>query len=100
MKTDARETGVDLERFRLATFLEELRRSGELDVVTGPAELADVAPALEGSAKAVLFERVGGEGAQLAGNVMGSRARLARVTDFLLHTEAREHDAVEPLGER
>jgi UbiD family decarboxylase len=78
VKTGARETGIDLERFRLRAFVEELRGSGELDVHAGPAELADVAAALEGNAKAVLFERVGREGAQLAGNVMGSRARLAR----------------------
>src|SRR5258708_5231547 len=78
VKTGARETGIDLERFRLRRFVEELRQTGELEVRTGTAELAEVAMALEGNAKAVLFERVGKEGAQLVGNVMGSRARLAR----------------------
>jgi UbiD family decarboxylase len=69
---------IDSERFRLRRFVEALRAAGELEVHTGPSELADVAPALEGNEKAVLFERVGAEGAQLVGNVMGSRARLAR----------------------
>jgi 2,5-furandicarboxylate decarboxylase 1 len=78
VKTGARETGIDLERFRLRRFVEELRQTGELEVKAGAAELAEVAPALEGNAKAVLFERLGREGAQLVGNVMGSRARLAR----------------------
>ena len=78
MKASARETGIDLERFRLRRFVEELRQTGELEVKAGTAELAEVAAALEGNAKAVLFERVGKEGAQLVGNVMGSRARLAR----------------------
>src|SRR2546422_745794 len=78
VKASARETGIDLERFRLRRFVEELRQTGELEVHAGTAELAEVAPALEGNAKAVLFERVGKEGAQLVGNVMGSRARLAR----------------------
>ena len=78
MKASVRETGIDLERFRLRRFVEELRQSGELEVRAAAAELAEVAPALEGNAKAVLFERVGKEGAQLVGNVMGSRARLAR----------------------
>src|SRR5882762_435807 len=78
VKTGARETGIDLERFRLRRFVEELRQTGELEVKAGAAELAEVAPALEGNARAVLFERVGREGAQLVGNVMGSRARLAR----------------------
>ena len=78
MKAGARETGIDLERFRLRRFVEELRQTGELEVKAGAAELAEVAPALEGNAKAVFFERVGKEGAQLVGNVMGSRSRLAR----------------------
>jgi len=78
VKASARETGIDLERFRLRRFVEELRQTGELEVHAGTAELAEVALALEGNAKAVLFERVGKEGAQLVGNVMGSRARLAR----------------------
>lgn len=77
MKAGASETGIDLERYRLRRFVEELRQSGELEVRAGNAELAEVAQALEGNAKAVLFERLGREGAQLAGNVMGSRARLA-----------------------
>src|SRR5437879_3475846 len=78
VKTGARETGIDLERFRLRRFVEELRQAGELEVHAETAELAGVAPALEGNANAVLFERLGREGAQLVGNVMGSRARLAR----------------------
>src|SRR5713101_7496202 len=78
VKASARETGIDLERFRLRRFVEELRQTGELEVRAGTADLAEVAAALEGNAKAVFFERVGREGAQLVGNVMGSRARLAR----------------------
>src|SRR6266851_625736 len=77
VKAGARETGIDLERFRLRCFVEELRQTGELEVRAGAADLADVAPALEGNARAVLFERVGKEGAPLVGNAMGSRARLA-----------------------
>jgi UbiD family decarboxylase len=78
VKAGGRETGIDLERFRLRRFVEELRQAGELDVRPGRAELAEVAAGLEGNAKAVLFERLGREGAQLAGNVMGGRSRLAR----------------------
>ncbi len=75
---NARESGIDLERFGLRRFVEELRQSGELDVQGAPAELGDVAAAQEGNARAVLCERLGPEGAQLEGTVMGSRARLAR----------------------
>jgi UbiD family decarboxylase len=77
VKAGARETGIDFERFRLRRFVEELRQAGELEVHSGSVELADVARALEGNAKAVLFERAGKEGAALAGNVMGARSRLA-----------------------
>ncbi len=69
---------VDCESYRLRRFVEALQQSGELRVVPGPSDLADVAPALEGSESAVLFGQAGPERAALVGNVMGSRARLAR----------------------
>src|SRR5712691_11109827 len=78
VKASARETGIDLERFRLRRFVEELLQTGELEVRAEAVDLAGVALALEGNAKAALFERVGKESAPLVGNVMGSRARLAR----------------------
>jgi UbiD family decarboxylase len=68
---------VDLERFRLRRFLESLGAE-ELERVEAPVALADVAGALEGNAKAVWFSRAGPEGASLAGNVAGSRSRLAQ----------------------
>jgi UbiD family decarboxylase len=67
---------MDLERFRLRRFLESLPPQ-ELQRVENPVALADVAAALEGNAKAVWFDRAGPEGAALAGNVAGSRSRLA-----------------------
>jgi len=67
---------MDLERFRLRRFLESLGED-ELLRVDAQVALADVAQALEGSAKAVWFTRAGPEGASLAGNVAGSRSRLA-----------------------
>src|SRR5256885_4499018 len=78
VKASARETGIDLERFRLRRFVEELRQAGELEVHAGSAELAGGAPALEGNAKAVLFERLGRGGGQLLRHVMGNPARPAR----------------------
>src|SRR5256885_12473480 len=68
---------MDLERFRLRAFLESLDPS-ELEMIDTPVALADVAQQLEGSRKAVWFTKVGPEGASLAGNVAGSRSRLAR----------------------
>jgi 2,5-furandicarboxylate decarboxylase 1 len=69
--------GIDFNRFRLRRFLESLG-SDELETRTDPVDLADVAAALEGNPRAVLFRRAGPEGSELAGNVNGGRSRLAR----------------------
>ena len=69
---------VDLERFRLRRFVEELAAAGELETRSGPTRLADIARALEANPKAVLFETVGRDGFALVGNVLGSRKRFAQ----------------------
>jgi 2,5-furandicarboxylate decarboxylase 1 len=66
------------EPFRLKTFLDELRDAGELDVVSGATPLSRVAALLDGTEKAVLVEKPGSSAISLVGNVMGSRARMAR----------------------
>ena len=81
---------ADFDRFRLRTFVERLSNTGELDRHEAPIDLADVAARLEGTSRAVLFSKVGPEGAELVGSVMGSRARLA-------HAFGVEPDAL--LGE-
>jgi UbiD family decarboxylase len=68
---------MDLDRFRLRRFIESLGPD-ELQKVEAPVALADVAGTLEGNPKAVWFHRAGPEGASLAGNVAGSRSRLAK----------------------
>jgi UbiD family decarboxylase len=77
-KTDARLKlkGADFERFRLRAFIEGLG-ADELETRGEATELADVAQALEGNPKAVLFRAVGPERHELVGNVTGSRARIA-----------------------
>ncbi len=67
---------MDMERFRLRAFIDSLPES-ELDRRRAPTDLADVAAALEGNPRAVLFEQAGPEKAPLAGNVCASRSRLA-----------------------
>src|SRR5436190_2549822 len=74
--TVSRSDSADCERFRLRSFVESLGE--ELEIVPGPTDLADVAAKLEGNPKAVLFRSLGPERAELAGNVCGSRARIAR----------------------
>jgi 2,5-furandicarboxylate decarboxylase 1 len=92
-KTDSRAsaTATDFERFRLRTFIEGLAPDA-LEVRDQPIDLADVAAALEGNAKAVLFHAVGPERQALAGNVAASRARIAQalgVTPNALLTEVQ-----------
>lgn len=67
----------DFNRFRLKTFLEELLACGAAERRAEAIDLADVAQALE-SDKAIWFTAAGPERAELAGNVVASRARLAR----------------------
>ncbi|HEX7005972.1 MAG TPA: UbiD family decarboxylase, partial [Alphaproteobacteria bacterium] len=77
----ARTAKVDLERFRLRRFVDALESAGELEVHDEPVDLAAVASHLDENPKAVLFRSVGPEGAELVGNVAGSRTRLARAFD-------------------
>jgi UbiD family decarboxylase len=71
------EPAPDLEKFRLRRFAEQLIEAGELDVHEDPIELMNVAQILDGNPKAVLFRKAGPEGAELFGNAIGSRTRLA-----------------------
>jgi 2,5-furandicarboxylate decarboxylase 1 len=61
--------------FGLRAFVERLVALGECEVHEAPIDLVDVAARLDGNPKAVWFRSAGG--AELAGNVMGSRKRLA-----------------------
>jgi 2,5-furandicarboxylate decarboxylase 1 len=68
---------VDTERFRLRNFIDRLVQSGECEVHDKPIDLVDVGGVLEGNPKAVLFKSAGPEKAELVGNVMASRRRIA-----------------------
>ena len=67
----------DTEPFRLRRFIARLEQLGELDVCEAPTETAAIAERLEGNRKAVWFKNVGAEQAEVVGNVMGSRSRIA-----------------------
>ena len=68
---------IDTERFRLRNYVENLVDLGECEVRENPIDLIDVAGVLDGNPRAVLFKAAGPEKAELVGNVMGSRKRLA-----------------------
>ncbi len=70
-------TRPDVETFRLRRFVERLVQQGECIIHDSPIDLIDVAAMLDGNPKAVWFRAVGPERAELVGNVMGSRKRIA-----------------------
>ena len=75
-KTESK-AAIDFERYRLRRFLAELP-SEEIETRAEPIDLAAVAQALDGNPRAVHFHAVGPERHELAGNVTGSRSRIAR----------------------
>src|SRR5215218_7377364 len=77
----ADEPACDTERFRLRRFVDRLVEWGECEMYDRPIDLVDVAAVLDGNPRAVHFTSVGPEKAELTGNVMGSRRRLALALD-------------------
>jgi 2,5-furandicarboxylate decarboxylase 1 len=72
---------IDTERFRLRRFVERLVQLGECEVHDRPIDLIEVGAVLDGNPRATWFKAVGPEKAELIGNVMGSRKRLALALD-------------------
>ena len=72
---------IDTERFRLRNFVQKLVDLGECEVRGEPIDLVDIGAVLDGNPRAVHFKAAGPEHAELVGNVMGSRRRLARALD-------------------
>lgn len=68
---------VDTDRFRLRRFIERLVQLGECEAHDRPVDLVDVAAVLDGNPRATWFKAAGPERAEVVGNVMGSRKRLA-----------------------
>jgi UbiD family decarboxylase len=75
--TSHQSNATDFDRFRLRRYIEELAGTAELEIRDAPIDLAGIAEVLEGNPKAVLFRAAGPERAELVGNVMGGRVRLA-----------------------
>jgi 2,5-furandicarboxylate decarboxylase 1 len=85
---------IDTERFRLRHFVERLADLGECEVREEPIDLVDVGGVLDGNHHAVHFKAAGPERAELVGNVMGSRKRLALALD------TGERELLETLSQR
>ncbi|MGB0629353.1 MAG: UbiD family decarboxylase [Alphaproteobacteria bacterium] len=68
---------ADTEKFRFRSLVEAMAADGEIEVIDDPAPLSTIADRLEGNPKGTWFRKAGPEGQELAGNIMGSRKRLA-----------------------
>ena len=69
---------VDTERFRFRAMVEQLSNDGDVETVDDPTPLSAIAERLEGNPKGTWFRNAGPDGHELAGNIMGSRRRLAK----------------------
>src|SRR5215469_11647794 len=67
---------LDCDRYRLRTFVDRLDGT-QLERRKGRQKLSEIATALEGNPKAVLFESAGHDDFPLVGNALGSRSRFA-----------------------
>ncbi len=76
-----RTNSVDTERFRLRAFVERLIAENEVEIHDQAMPLIELGAHLDGNAKAVMFRQAGPEGAEVIGNVLGSRERIALAFD-------------------
>ena len=70
-------SSIDFDKYRLRNFVDRLIALGEVDVYEQPVALTAVSPIIEGTEKAVLFERAGPEQVELVAKTAGNRKRLA-----------------------
>src|SRR5262245_35436937 len=68
---------IDLDRFRLRRFVEQLIALGEVEIHEKPIALAEISGVIEASPKASLFKNAGPEHFEIVGAVGGSRRRMA-----------------------
>ena len=68
----------DLDEFQLRHFVDRMIEEGEVEVVEGPVDLADIAARMDGNEKAVLFRQAGPEKSEIIGSMTGGRTRMAK----------------------
>jgi 2,5-furandicarboxylate decarboxylase 1 len=75
-KTNAISSNIDLEKFRLRTFMDRLIDMGEVEVHDEPVPLTGLGAIIERTEKAVLFKSAGPEKAEMVAKTAASRKRL------------------------
>ena len=70
-------TSIDMNKFRLRTFVDKLIEMGEVEIHDEPVPLSELSGIVEATSKAVLFRKAGPEQLELVSSVAGDRRRLA-----------------------
>ncbi|MBF8254824.1 MAG: hypothetical protein HW373_1519, partial [Deltaproteobacteria bacterium] len=68
---------IDMNQFRLRTFVDKLIDMGEVEIHDEPVPLSEISRICEATPKAVLFRKAGPEQVELVSSVAGGRRRLA-----------------------
>ena len=74
--TNAVSSNIDLEKFRLRTFMDRLIDMGEVEIHDEPVPLTGLGAIIERTEKAVLFKSAGPEKAEMVAKTAASRKRL------------------------
>ena len=70
-------SAVDFDKYRLRNFVSRLIQLGEVEVHERPVPLTELSSIIEGTDKAVLFERAGPDQVELVAKTAGNRKRIA-----------------------
>src|SRR3982751_4302625 len=74
--TNSNSAKIDLEKFRLRTFVDRLIDMGEVEIHDEPVPLTGLGEMIERTPKAVLFKSAGPERSEIVAKTAGSRSRL------------------------
>ncbi|HUB94918.1 MAG TPA: UbiD family decarboxylase, partial [Stellaceae bacterium] len=89
MDTKVSATNIDMDKYRLRTFVDRLVAMGEVEVHEEPVPLTAVSAMIEGTEKALLFKKAGPDRLELVAKTAGNRKRLAAAFNT---TEAKLYD--------
>ncbi len=70
-------TSIDMNKFRLRTFVDKLIDIGEVEIHDEAVPLSELSRIIEATPKAVLFRKAGPEQVELVSSVAGGRRRIA-----------------------
>ncbi len=82
---------IDMNKFRLRSFVDKLIEIGEIEVHEEAVPLSELSGIIEATPKAVLFRKAGPEQVELVGGVAGSRRRIAAALGVPVESALKEY---------